>query len=61
MMLKGLFSISMAALLLAVIAFAALEMWMEIHARQGYHEMTRLEEPPRASHPSRGAEASPNY
>ena len=60
-MLKGLFSISMAALLLAVIAFAALEMWMEIHARQGYHGLTRLDEPVRASHPPRGAEASPTH
>ena len=60
MMLKELFSISLAALLLAAVAFAALEMWMEIHARQRYYEISRREEPPRPPLRPIGAEASPN-
>ena len=61
MMLKGIFSLSMVALLLAVIAFAALEAWIEIRARQGQQEISRLEDPAQASHVRRGAEASQNH
>ena len=61
MMLKGVFSLSMVALLLAAIAFAALETWIEIRARQGYYETFRLEDPARDSHVRRGAEASQNH
>ena len=61
MMLKGMFSLSMVALLLAAIAFAALETWIEIRARQGHYETFRLEDPARASHGRRGAEASQNH
>ncbi len=61
MMWKELFSISLAALLLAVIAFAALETWLEIHARESRQEITRLEEPGRPFSRPHGAEASPNH
>jgi hypothetical protein len=61
MMLKEVFSLSMVALLLAVIAFAALETWVEIRARQGHYETFGLEDPAGASHVRRGAEASQNH
>lgn len=61
MMPKEIFSISMGALLLAAIAFAALETWIEVHARHGHYETFRLEDPARASHIRRGAEASQNH
>jgi hypothetical protein len=61
MMLKGIFSLSMLALLLATVAFAALETWIEIRARQGHYEIFRLEDPPRPSHARRGAETSQNH
>lgn len=61
MMPKEIFSISMVALLLAAIAFAALETWIEVRARQGHYETFRLEDPARASHIRRGAEASQNH
>ena len=55
------FSLSMVALLLAAIAFAALETWIEIRARQGHYETFRVEDPAWASHVGRGAEASQNH
>lgn len=61
MMVKELFSLSLAALLLAVVAFAALEVWMEIDARQRLHEVSRHQEPPRPPLRPIGAEASPNH
>lgn len=61
MMLKGLFSLSLAALLPAAIAFAALEAWIEIHARQSWHEVSKLVEPIRPLGLPHGAEASPNH
>lgn len=61
MMLKGLFSISLAALLLAAITFAALEVWIDIHAGQRGHEVSRLDEPVRPRGLPHGAEASPNH
>lgn len=60
-MVKELFSISAAALLLAAVAFAALEVWIETHARQSHHEVSRLEEPVRPLSLPQGAEASPNH
>ena len=59
--LAGIFSLSMVALLLAAIALAALETWIEIRARQGQQEISRLEDPEQASHVRRGAEASQNH
>ena len=60
-MLKGVLSLSMVALLLAAIAFAALETWIEIRARQGHYEVIRVEDPAQPSHIRRGAEASQNH
>jgi len=61
MMPKEIFSISMGALLLAAVTFAALETWIEVRARQGHYETFRLEDPARASHVRGGAEASRNH
>jgi len=61
MMLKGVLSLSMVALLLAATAFAALETWIEIRARQGRYETFRVEDPAWDSHARRGAEASQNH
>ena len=61
MMLKEVFSLSMMALLLAVIAFAALETWIEIRARQGHYETFGREDPAPASHVRRGTQASQNH
>jgi len=61
MMPKPLLSISLVALLLAAVAFAALETWIEVRARQGHYETFSLEDPARASHVRGGAEASQNH
>ena len=61
MMPKRLISISLVALLLAVITFAALETWIDLHARQGHHELSRLDQPGRASSLPHGALASPTH
>ena len=61
MMPKKIFSISMGALLLAVVAFAALETWIEVRARESHYETFSLEDPARASNVRGGAEASKNH
>lgn len=61
MMLKGIFSISLAALLLAIVAFGALEVWMEIQTRQGNTEITQLDDPRRPFVLPHGVEASPTH
>lgn len=57
MMLRVL-SISMVALLLAAVAFAALETWIDVDARQSHQEILRPDEAGRTSHSRGSAEGS---